>query len=281
MTYLLPFLVFLTGAIPIVQAARANRQTTLFHAIIWTIGAWLGWIAAACLNAPQGQPNDTFFPYLALALTGCSSMAVLGARRPGVAAWNFVILGLLIVMVFLLMEGRLAEDDWILRRVRTVFLASTIAIGFLNYVPTRLAPAAILLALGCALEILSISGSESQTANGDSSRAIGRLLVGLAPWAAYAQLRWHPKPRSEFDEIWLRFRNSYGMFWAQRLREQFNLSAKNSDWPVVLRWQGLRILHGASPHGPADRQAMYDNLRALMKRFDVPAKELKDRVSHR
>jgi hypothetical protein len=275
MITMLPLLVFFTGSFPIVQAARANRHTTLFHAIIWTIGAWLGWISSACLNDSPPLPNNTFFPYLALALTGCASMAVLGAWRPGVGAWNFVILGLLTVMGFLWFEGRLAEDDWVLRRVRTVFLASTVAIGVLNYLPTRLAPAAILLAIGCSQEILSLSGSEWLIPRTEAFRLMGRVIVGLVPWIAYLQMRWQPRARSDFDEVWLRFRNSYGMFWSQRLREQFNLSAKNSDWPVILRWQGLRVSPGAPPLSPSDRQAMFDNLRALMKRFEGPGKEIK------
>jgi len=262
------FLIFLTGFFPIARAARANRQTTLLHSIIWTSVAWLGWTGVAYFDVLQAQPNDIMSPYPALALTGCASMAVLGARRPGVGAWNFVVLGLLAVMMFLWLEGRLAEDDLILHRVRTVFLASTVAIGILNYLPTRLAPAAFLLAFGCAVEILSISGSEWLTAHGDAIRITSRLLLALVPWAAYLQLRSQPKPRSEFDQIWLRFRNSYGMFWAQRLREQFNQSAKNSDWPMVLRWQGLRIQPGSAPPSPAYRAAMLDTLRALLKRFE-------------
>jgi hypothetical protein len=37
--------------------------------------------------------------YLALCLTGCVGVAVLGARRPGVGAWDFVLLGLLAVLL--------------------------------------------------------------------------------------------------------------------------------------------------------------------------------------
>ena len=47
--------------------------------------------------------------YTALSLTGCAGVAVLGARRPGVGPWNFVLLGLLAVMLLPLAEGLLSR----------------------------------------------------------------------------------------------------------------------------------------------------------------------------
>lgn len=271
-------LFFLTGIYPIGCALRANRGTTLLHAIFWALAAWIVWMAVICVGAWQKEPEVNWLRFLALGLTGCASIAVLGARRPGVGAWNFVILGLLVVMIFLWFEGRLAEDDLILHRVRTVVLASTVAIGVLNYLPTRLAPAAVLLAIGCALEMSAISKSELLTGRIEASQLMARLMLAVVPWVAYVRMRRQPIPRSrfEFDQVWLRFRDRYGMFWAQRLREQFNQSAHNANWPVVLRWQGLRVSPGAPPPSPGVRRAMKVNLRALMKRFEAPERQSKE-----
>ena len=84
---------------------------------------------------------------------------------------------------------------------------------------------------------------------------------------AFERMASRPPPRSEFDGIWLDFRDRYGMVWGQRLREQFNNAAAHAGWPVILRWQGLRIVPGAAPPSAADAQAMLDVLQALMKRF--------------
>ncbi|HEV2947718.1 MAG TPA: hypothetical protein VGX70_10100 [Gemmataceae bacterium] len=273
MAAIILLLIFVTDIFPFWRAVQDHRQSTLLHSVFWALAALLAWTAAVCIEAVRPEEPASGMPgYLALSLTGCASLAVLGARRPGAVAWNFVILGLLAVMLFLWLEGRLAEDDLILHRVRTVFLASTVAIGVLNYLPTRLAPAAMLLALGCAGELLMISGSESLAAAFAPARHLSRLMVALAPWAAYARIHWQPLPASEVDRLWLQFRNSYGFVWAQRLREQFNQSAKHSDWPVVLRWQGLRVIPGAPPPSSEDRLAMLANLRALMKRFEASEK---------
>src|SRR5207249_2720905 len=153
-------LIFLTGFYPLWSALRGNRKTTLFHTIIWAFMAWIAWVEVLFLEVLHEDGAPILARYLALGLVGCASMAVLGARRPGVVAWNFVVGGLLVVLLFLWLEGRLAEDDRILLRVRTVFLASTLAIGVLNYLPTRLAPAALMLALGCGFEILQLAASE-------------------------------------------------------------------------------------------------------------------------
>jgi hypothetical protein len=95
----------------------------------------------------------------------------------------------------------------------------------------------------------------------------GCLLVGLAPWAAYERIVRQPRPPAEFDRLWLDFRDRYGLFWAQRLRDQFNRAAANAGWPAYLRWRGLRLRPGSALPAPAVQTEMLGALRALMKRF--------------
>jgi hypothetical protein len=76
------------GALPFLAAWRANRRTTLQGATIWAAAAWTSWGFALA------YPDNDDFGFLALCLTGCAGIAVLGARRPQVFAWNFVVLGL-------------------------------------------------------------------------------------------------------------------------------------------------------------------------------------------
>src|SRR5262249_55111939 len=125
-------LVFLSGLYPLWRAGRANRESSLFHAFLWAVGAWT--VRGLALAAEFGTPERAFFlRYLALCLTGCAAVAVLGARRPGVVAWNFVVLGLLAVLLLPLAEGLLTGGRGQLDGVRAVFLAGTVAVGVLNY----------------------------------------------------------------------------------------------------------------------------------------------------
>ena len=80
---------FGTGAL--VRAWPVTRGTAMFHALHWGFAAWLAWAIVICLRLPQlnlkmiaSHPEPGI--YLALCLTGCAGVAVLGARRPHVAA---------------------------------------------------------------------------------------------------------------------------------------------------------------------------------------------------
>src|SRR5207237_353112 len=90
---------------------------------------------------------------------------------------------------------------------------------------TRLAPAALALLLGCALELAALlCAPRSGQALPGMLDAAGFALA-FTPWVAYACQRKSIPVASAFDRLWLDFRNRYGFLWGQRVREQFNRSA--------------------------------------------------------
>lgn len=260
--------VFLTGAYPVWRAIRANQRTSLRQAVCWAAVAWLAWGWLVVTTALRPTAATDAARYVALCLTACSGVAVLGARRPGVAAWNFVVVGLLAVMLLPLAEGLVIRGAFQLTAPRALFLAATLAVGVLvNYLPTRLAPAAVLLAAACTLETFVLVDRETAAGRLNQLTSVSHWLVGLAPWVAYARLRWWSAPASAADRLWLDFRDRYGFVWGQRLREQFNRSASHAGWPVVLGWQGFRGQAGTVFPRPAMEEEIVAALRALMKRF--------------
>jgi hypothetical protein len=160
---------------------------------------------------------------------------------------------------------------------RTIIVAGTIVVGILNYLPTRLAPAGILLLAGVGLLFRSMIVVEPAAANEDVGFRVGILLVDCVPWLAYASVCARPTAESEFNYLWLDFRDRYGFVWGQRLRDQFNRSAANSTWPVILRWQGLRVKRGSTPPGEPLQGQILATLRALMKRFTHGRTQFNDR----
>src|SRR5207248_7519218 len=96
---------FLAGSVPLARAWKANRGTTLLHALAWSWVAWLAWAAAAAADVLTSPDIADLCRYVALSFTACAGVAVLGARRPGVAAWNFVVAGLLAIMLLPLAEN--------------------------------------------------------------------------------------------------------------------------------------------------------------------------------
>jgi hypothetical protein len=266
---LLAWVILLTDAYPLWRAWQSNRHTSLAHAVAWAAAAWAGWVVALLADAAWPDAGAVTLRYLALCLTGCAGVAVLGARRPGVGAWNFVVLGLLAVLLLPVAEGwGRPRLNWIY----LAFLAATLAVGLLNYLPTRLAAAVLTLALGCGGEVWSLAPGAADTGSSSLALGIGRLALALSPWVALVQLR-RPRPvRAEFDQLWLAFRDRFGLVWGQRLLEQFNRAAANAGWPVVLRWRGLRLLPGATLPGGHKQTDIVDTLRGLLKRFG-PAEE--------
>src|SRR5262245_40817572 len=150
-------LLFVTGSAALVRAWLATRATALFHAVHWSIAAWLAW--GVTIFAPLRASHPDPITYVALCLTCCDGVAVLGGRWPHVAAWNVVVVGLLAVMVLLLVEKTFIGTqslDW----MRITFLAITLSVSVLNYLPTRFGPAAFLAGLACAAEIIAIAAPE-------------------------------------------------------------------------------------------------------------------------
>lgn len=258
--------VLLTTAFPLWRAWRANFQTTLRHALAWGVSAWATWLLAQLALVFGRGDLAQLARYCGLCLTGCAGVAVLGARRPGVGAWNFVVLGLLVTLLLPVARG-LGEVR--LDTAFLIFLAAALAVGVLNYLPTRLGLSAVLIAAGCGIEfLLLIDTEQSATAKPWLSLAAA-LSLAAGPWAGLWLLG-GPYVGDDFETAWLDFRDRFGVVWGQRLREQFNRAAENAGWPVTLTWFGLVVRVGATPPNGA---MMLAALRALMKRFTAEGED--------
>jgi hypothetical protein len=246
-------IILLGAAWPMAIAWRATAATTLRSSLVWAGAAWAAWLAALATGVDLAA-------YTALSLSGCAGVAVLGARRPGVGAWNLVVAGLLAVFLLPVAQG------WGTPRVETihvVFLGATIAIPVLNYLPTRLAPAFLLCGVGCATELTRIAAMPLV----EWQVAAGQLCLAAGPWAGLLARR-TGTASSAFDRVWLGFRDEFGFVWAQRAREQFNRAAENAGWSPRLRWHGLTaVAKGATP----DEAEPLRMLEAVLKRFGTEA----------
>jgi len=259
--------IWIIGSYPLWRAWQANRRTSLVHALGWTFAAWLAWLAVICLASLGPASSVMVLCYLALCLTGCAGVAVLGARRPGVIAWNFVVLALLAVNLLPLAEGLLRGQSLHVDTFRRVFLAATLAIGILNYLPTRLALAMGFLSIGMALELAGLALLQEPDHGGSAFLQTGWLCLALAPWAGYLTSRQRPDSSSNPDRLWRQFRDRFGAIWGLRLRDQFNRAAAHADWPIFLGWLGLRTLSTDAPRQSPEVAKVMELLRALMKRF--------------
>jgi hypothetical protein len=261
MQILFPLLT-IAGFYPLVRVWRAQRRTSLQHAVIWAGAAWAAWGLALVFGTPHRFGLDPW-RYLALCITGGAGVAVLGARRPGVAAWDLVVVGLLAVMLLPLGESLFLGTpalDWL----RLVFLVGTLAVGMLNYAPTNLAFPALLLGAVCFGECLVLFSADLLGSPGALNVLHLSLLV--VPWLGLAL--WQRTPAEHpFDRLWLDFRNCFGLFWGQRVREQFNRGAAHAGLPGYLYWHGWEQGKKDDPPTEGQWREMQAILMALLKRF--------------
>jgi hypothetical protein len=242
------------AGVPVLRAWWANRRTVLAHSLVWGIAAWLTWVAAAAADS-------TFALYLALCLTACAGVAVLGARQPGAAAWHAVVAVLLAVLLVPIAEGLGAGAPLPVETLRLCFLGAALVVGLVNYIPTRLGLGALALLAACALELRWLDAEMPPP-----ERAAAIVLAALAPWLGWLG-RWAAR-RAEWegDRKWRDFRDRHGMVWALRLREQFNRAAAHGELALELRWRGIQRIDG-NPLNETERSAVLDLLTALMQRF--------------
>ncbi len=249
-------LLLATGLYPLWRAWRANRATTLQQAVGWAVCAWLAWVASAWVTAAWPGVDVRLLRYAALCLTGCAGAAVLGARRPVAGAWGFVVASLLVVLLWPVAEG---WGDPRLNVFNATFLAAALAVGLLNYLPTRTAAAVLPTGGVCAVEFCIVLRGLGP-ARWDPC---GLALLAAAPWLGLAAAR-RRTSATAFDREWLDFRDRFGAVWGLPARDQFNRAAANAGWGVVLDWRGLRTTAGApaAPHAEA-----LAGLRGVLKRF--------------
>jgi hypothetical protein len=247
--------VWLIGAVAWAKATQANWRTSLLGSVLW---GWIAW-TALCTALISAGPGSL---YAALSLVGCAGVAVLGARRPGAAAWQFVVVALLGVMLLPFAEAVLRDRPLQLSGVRWAFLITLLTLVVVNYLPTRLGFAAALVATASAMALYPVIAGNNEL--NQLARFVGLGCTGAAPVVGWMCLSAGRSRRSAADRVWLDFRDRFGAIWALRLQEQFNRSAANAGLSTTLTWRGLR---------GTDSPQVYELLCALMKRFGLPANQ--------
>jgi hypothetical protein len=258
-----PIVLYVSSVLPLAMALRANLRTTLVHALVWTIAAWLAWLPV--LLPGSGWDSDEV-RYVALCLTCCAGIAVLGARRPVAGAWNAVLASLLAVLLLPLAENAIHRTA-LLDPLRLAFLAGTLTVGMLNYLPTRMGPAALAAALAGSLELAALAGWIGRHPDFEPAG----ILVPLAAWVGMIGMFAGRRAADPVNAMWFSFRDRYGLFWGQRTREQFNLAARHAKWPLRLTWQGVRRERGTDGLASPDRAVMLELLQSILKRFARPS----------
>lgn len=261
------------GITCLLRGRRAIWQTTLKSAWGWSLAALVAWGAvelAAAVWPASGNGKWAAIRFMAITLSLCPVIALMGAKRPQETAWNFVVLALWGVLVMPALETQLLRpgQNLTLGVFRGGFLAVPLVLVSLNYGGTRYRFAAALTALSQLLA-LSIYWLPAAPRSEDIRGLLGLLSLATALAIALYSAARRPSDRLA-DQLWTDFRDTLGAFWALRVAERLNATALQHDWPVELTWSGMRsrdqheVNAFREPNMPAPAA---NTLRGLLRRF--------------
>lgn len=256
----------------LLSGRRTVGRTTLNSAWWWTVAGILAWSAVELANSWSllVASSAAALRLAAQALSFCPAIAVLGAKRPQHVAWNFVVLSLWAVVAlpaaetFLLRRGyAVAVGD-----ARGAFLWLLIALGPINYLPTRFWLGSLLLAAGQVVALSRYLPLIRQSIVAQES-TMGLCLVAAALVAAWAVSR-RSHRRGAYDGLWLDFRDAFGLFWSLRVQQRVNELARQNGWDLDLRWSGFRrrTTGDVLPSIDAEIEStLRTSLKGLLRRF--------------
>jgi hypothetical protein len=229
------------------------RGTTLAAPAAWCVAAAVFIaaveIATACGAMVDGATSSSMVRYIASVGALCPTAAVLGAKRPQDRGWQWVVLSLWVVLAVPAGQAWVARAGQLeLSGVWRLLLAGLVAMGLLNYLPTRHRLAA-LIAAGGQTALLAGYLIDVPIYRRPAWRLAGLAAIaaalGLASWRRSAQAG------DESTRRWRALRDGWGAFWALRVMHRVNETAELSGWPVRLQWSGFAMSAGEAESGDA------------------------------
>jgi hypothetical protein len=262
------------------RAWRPLRETTLITACSWSIAAICVALVAGVLDITL-QTNHTGWRdlawYAAAIMLLCPGIAVLGARRPGAAAWGFfVLLPLLLVLAWpavastrVLSVGSPLE----LEEPAVVGFGLVLIMAIGNWIGTRFTLPAILYAVGLVLLVAPLSATVLDLfPDRTTSHVLASLALLAASTIAAVRAAAGHRPGDVFNILWLDFVDTYGMVWAKRVMDRVNASAAHEKWSATLEWHGFEWQPDCTEEEiRRTRERIEHTLRWLLKRFVDPA----------
>jgi hypothetical protein len=217
------------------------RGTTLVAPCLWAA------IAASCLLIlalvqieSTGGLALSVLRFAVAAMTLCPLIAVLGAKRPQDRGWQWVVGTLWLVLIWPAAQtlANPAGPEFEIFLPWKIFIVALIAMGLLNYLPTRHWLASLFVAGGQILlfsKFLGIEQLQAWLTLATFCFCVASLLILIrhkshAPTEAIPPLQ---------TARWLGFRDAYGAFWALRIMQRVNETAALRNWPVELTWAGF------------------------------------------
>ena len=265
------------------------RGSTAVPAALWSAAASTAFAMTILQQATVELDVATMGIYRVVfaALSVCPVMSLLGAKRPQYGVWQFIVGSLAAVLALPAVSAVLTHPGALpnLHILGRCFLPVLVIVGWMNFVGTRRAVAATLIAAGhLGLIWPLLPGVEFEAALPQTTRdlmSISSITAGGFIALIQAVLASFKRGRvsvggvqmlpdnedfvSRINTCFFALRETLGAAWTLRLAERFDSLATRRGWPVRLTFQGMRI-----QEEPEDSRWQADTgraMEALMKRF--------------
>ncbi len=246
------------------------RGTTAVPAAAWAVAA-----AACCMAveawAARGGLADlsavASARLVAVALSVCPAMSLLGAKRPQHGVWQVIVASLAVVIAMPAASAAVVRpgsfpDVHLLARG---FLLVLVVAGWVNFLGTSKLAAATLLTLGLLLLarpfLPGVDTAGAMSASWADIVGAGAAAAG----AVTAMLPPKPATTESISTPFIALRDTIGSAWTLRIAERFNATAESRGWPCRLSLAGLEA--GGDPEDDAWRPQAGRVFESLMRRF--------------
>ncbi len=247
------------------------RGTTAVPAAAWAVAAAVNFAGIEAWAARGGLPEPSAAAsarLVAVALSICPAMSLLGAKRPQHGVWQVIVASLAVVIAMpaasaaFVRPGALPDVHLLARG----FLLVLAVAGWVNFLGTGRVAAATLLTLG--LLLLSRPFLPGVDTAG-SLAASWAEVIGAAAAAAGAVAAMLPSKcvagKDSITKPFISLRDTIGSAWTLRIAERFNTTAETRGWPCRLLLDGLSA--GGDPDDDAWRPQARRVFESLMRRF--------------
>ena len=263
--------------IRLLQCRRFMVGLTVMYSWGWALSASIAVLVSALLSGnliftSPGWKSASQVAAVVLLLT--PAVSTLGARKPGVIAWQFFVVLPLILVLFwpaasqlISNHGRAALDlgvPAITGVVLVLMMSAGTCLGTGMTIPAILYLAAVII---CLLPASGWTDSDWWIPLGTP------LLLLLAEEIARRALTKNDlrslsnhSISDQVDESWNMFQNLYGLVWARRVQDRVNLFASREQWVVNLTLDGFRDALG-NPAPDQDLEKPREAFRWVLSRF--------------
>lgn len=271
---------FVYASRTICRLDRSIRQTTLFSAWLWAIGAICFWTICWATDQVFRLLSESVADHLWYAcsiVSLCPFVAVLGSRRPGTRVWTwFILLPMLLVLgwpviTLLLQQGEVRGLQLETPQVMAYLLVLLMGAG--NYWGTRFTLTSLLCVASCSMLVLSFSQvAPAWLSDRNTARLWSSLLLLASVLIAPSSRGQVAETMDRFDLVWLDFFDSFGVVWGRRIQDRVNHIAHSEGWPARLELHGFEWQLECPD--PGRREAIEvrieHTLRWLLRRFVDP-----------